>query len=47
MRRHAHKTEYAADNAVAAEEITPRNENVVGGNTYDDADNVTNRDTIE
>lgn|GEM_PF-3133135 len=47
MRRHASKTEYATDNAVAAEEIAPRNENVVGGNTYDDADSVTNRDTIE
>ena len=47
MRRHTSKTEHAAESTVAAEEHTSKNENMVGGNTYDDADSVTNRDTIE
>ncbi len=47
MRRHTPKMEYNNENAVAAEDIPHKNENIVGGNTYDEADNVTNRDTIE
>lgn len=47
MRRHTPKTEYTAEATAVAEEPTPQNGNIVGGNTYDEADNVTNRDTIE
>lgn len=47
MRRHASKTENNNESVITAEEAPYGSENTISGNTYDDADSVTNRDTIE